>query len=118
VHLLYTFPLRLGEPAPVLAEPMVYALAVSVYTVLNFALWADLSTPRTIARNSAVGVGLSGWTATFVSTALALAWRQAEMDLDAHLRIVDSIAVVLFLLVIAALYFKPALGDRARREAS
>ncbi len=118
VHLLYTFPLRLGEPAPVLAEPMVYALAVSVYTVLNFALWADLSTPRTIARNSAIGVGLSGWTATFVSTALALAWRQAEMDLDTHLRIVDSIAVVLFLLVIAALYFKPALGGRARREAS
>jgi hypothetical protein len=40
------------------------------------------------------------------------------MDLDAHLRIVDSIAVVLFLLVIAALYFKPALGGRAGREAS
>jgi MFS family permease len=117
VHLLYTFPLRFGDSAPVLAAPMMYALAVSVYTVLNFALWADLSTPRTIARNSAIGVGLSGWTATFVSTSLALAWRQSGMDLDHHLRIVDSVAIVLFLIVIAALFFWPSSRRAAGPEA-
>lgn len=106
VHLLYTFPLRIGEPAPVLAEPMLYALAVSTYTVLNFALWADLSTPRTIARNAAIGVALSGWTATFLSTGLALRWRSSGMELDAHLRIVDSLAVVLFLGMLLALYLQ------------
>lgn len=107
VHLMYTFPLRLGSPASVLAEPLVYALAVSIYTVLNFALWADLSTPATVARNAALGVGFSGWTATFASTSLALAWRTQGMPLMAHLRLVDATAVLLFLALLMAVYIGP-----------
>jgi len=107
VHLMYTFPLRFGSPASVLAEPLVYALAVSIYTVLNFALWADLSTPATVARNAALGVGFSGWTATFASTSLALAWRTQGMPLMAHLRLVDATAVLLFLALLMAVYIGP-----------
>lgn len=107
VHLMYTFPLRFGSPTSVLAEPMVYALAVSIYTVLNFALWADLSTPATVARNAALGVGFSGWTATFASTSLALAWRSQGMPLVTHLRLVDATAVVLFLALLLAVYISP-----------
>lgn len=117
VHLLYTFPVRIGDPAPVLVQPMIYALAVSVYTVLNFALWGDLSTPGTITRNAAIGVGVSGWTATFISTGLALAWNERGMALAAHLRYVDALAVVLFLGVLVALYIRPGSHKAAPRRA-
>lgn len=116
VHLLYTFPMRIGDPAPVLVQPMIYALAVSVYTVLNFALWGDLSTPKSIARCAAVGVGLSGWTATFISTGLALAWHDSGMETALHLRIVDALAAVLFLGVLGALYIRPGSGRLALRR--
>lgn len=118
VHLLYTFPLRIGDPAPVLLQPMVYALAVSIYTVLNFALWADLSTPETVARNAAIGVGFSGWTATFISTGLALAWRESGMDMTLHLQIVDAMAIMLFLGLLIAIYFQPWSSALITKEAS
>jgi MFS family permease len=98
VHLMYTFPIRFGEPAaPPLMMPALYAMAVSLYTVVNFAIWADLSTPRTISRNAALGVALSGWSATFISTALAIRWGAAGLPLEQHLRIVDSLAILFFL---------------------
>lgn len=98
VHLMYTFPIRLGEPtAPPLMMPFLYSTAVSLYTVVNFAIWADVSTPRTITRNAALGVALSGWSATFISTALAIQWAAIGMPLDQHLRIVDSLAILFFL---------------------
>ena len=102
VHLMYTFPVRWqADVSSSLAEPMIYAIAVSFYTVLNFALWVDLSTPKTIARNAAFGVALSGWTATFLSTGLAMQWRTSGMGLEQHLRIVDALAVVFFLIMLA-----------------
>jgi hypothetical protein len=112
VHFMYTFPFRLatasGEP---LATPMLYAVAVSLYTVLNFALWADISTPETISRNAAVGVALSGWTATFISTALATQWRVDGMSVAQHLRWVDAVAW-LFFIALLALPFLPSLRGR------
>jgi MFS family permease len=116
VHLMYTFTARstqIGE-AP-LIMPVLYAVAVSLYTVVNFALWADISTPRTISRNTSVGVALSGWTATFLSTALAL--RMAEIPLETHLRIVDSLAMLFFLLVLLLIYFSRPPG-RSKRNTS
>ena len=102
VHLMYTFPVRFqAGVSSSLAEPMIYAIAVSFYTVLNFALWVDLSTPKTIARNAAFGVALSGWTATFLSTGLAMQWRTSGMALEQHLRIVDALAVAFFLIMLA-----------------
>jgi hypothetical protein len=75
-HLSYTFRVWLLPETTIaaLGTPMLYATAVSLYTVVNFALWADFSTPQTISSNTAVGVALSGWTATFLSTALAIHW--------------------------------------------
>lgn len=98
-HLSYTFRVwLLPETTSVaLGTPILYATAVSLYTVVNFALWADFSTPRTVARNTAVGVALSGWTATFLSTALAIRWHTGGMPLDEHLRIVQALALVFFL---------------------
>jgi MFS family permease len=96
-HLAYTFPIRLApEESTALLEPLMYAVAVSLYTVLNFALWADLSTPRTITGYAALGVAASAWTATFISTALALQMERAGVPVALHLRIVDALAVLLF----------------------
>lgn len=101
VHYMYTFPFQLapggGEP---LATPVLYAIAVSLYTVVNFAIWADISTPQTISRNAAVGVALSGWTATFVSTALATHWQTSGMSVMHHLRLVNAVATIFFLALV------------------
>jgi len=106
VHLSYTFPIRLApEPSAALAEPMLYAIAVSLYTVLNFALWADLSTPRTITGNAALGVAASAWSATFISTAIAIQLEGAGVPVELHLRIVDALAVLLFLGLLLLAYF-------------
>lgn len=90
-----------------LGMPILYALAVSLYTVVNFAIWADVSTPRTVTRNTAVGVALSGWAATFLSTALSLQLAASGVSLEEHLRLVDALAMIFFLLVLALLYFQP-----------
>ncbi|MDD5368792.1 MAG: hypothetical protein PHQ40_06900 [Anaerolineaceae bacterium] len=111
VHLEYLVHLRVGSSdyAP-LAMPMLYAIAVSLYTVVNFAIWADLSTPQTIFKNSATGVALSGWSASFLSTALAMQWDASGMPLEAHLRIIAALALLAF---IAILYWQIA-GSRVQ----
>ena len=107
VHLMYTLAARSPLAKPGLAEPILYAAAVSLYTVVNFAIWADVSTPQTVSRNTAVGVALSAWTATFLSTALALAMRLAGVPLELHLRIVDALAIVFFVGVGLLMFFGP-----------
>lgn len=110
-HLSYTFRVWLlpQTTSTALGTPMLYATAVSLYTVVNFALWADFSTPRTVAVNTAVGVGLSGWTATFLSTALALRWQTGGMPLAEHLRLVQALAL-LFLLGMLWMTIRPLRG--------
>jgi hypothetical protein len=102
VHMIYVFQTWLTPTSGgTLAQPALYATAVSLYTVMTFALWADVSTPETVGRNTAVGVALSGWLATFLSTAVALRWAAADMALEAHLRLVDALALVFLLLMLA-----------------
>jgi hypothetical protein len=118
VHFMYVFSTRsapVGEPP--LAMPLLYAVAVSQYTVVNFAVWADVSTPRTITRNTALGVALSAWTATFSSTALALWMRMSDVPLEIHLRIVDALAISFFLLVGLIIFFSPGHG-KSKRDGS
>jgi MFS family permease len=107
-HLSYVFSVWLlpETTSATLGTPMLYATAVSLYTVVNFALWADFSTPETISGNTAVGVALSGWTATFLSTALAIHWHTSGMPLDEHLRIVQALAL-LFLLTMLLVAIRP-----------
>ncbi len=96
-----------------LGMPILYALAVSLYTVVNFAIWADVSTPRTVTRNTAIGVALSGWAATFLSTALSLQLAHRGISLQQHLQLVDALAFIFFLLVLVVLYFQsPQNGQR------
>lgn len=105
-HLQYSLHIRAtGSPEVSLAIPMLYALAVSLYTVLNFALWADLSTPKTISINAALGVALSAWTATFFSTGLALAWEAQGVPLERHIQIVDSLALIALLFMLFLTFF-------------
>jgi MFS family permease len=112
-HLQYSFDIRLGSgPGAALSMPMLYALAVSLYTVLNFALWADLSTPDTICMRSALGVALSGWTATFLSTALAIYLQGAGVSLERHVQIVDALAMLFFTAALTLAFFR---GTPARR---
>jgi MFS family permease len=85
-----------------LGTPMLYATAVSLYTVINFALWADFATPETISLTTAVGVAISGWAATFLSTALAMQWQTSGVSLSEHLRRVESLALVFFLFMLLA----------------
>jgi hypothetical protein len=99
------------ELPPTLGLPLLYAVAVSIYTVLNFAIWADFSTPQTIARNTALGVGISGWLATFLSTSLAIWWAAIELPFAQHLRAVAAISLLLF--TVTALLF--LLPERRRR---
>ena len=118
VHLMYTGMARqTGVGEATLASPILYSIAVSLYTVVNFAIWADVSTPRTISRNTAVGVAMSGFTATFLSTALALQLRLAGVSLETHLRIVDALAMSFFLLVLALIFFGP-VAHRSKKDQS
>lgn len=105
-HLQYNFHIQTGSMNAVLSMPMLYALAVSLYTVINFAVWADLSTPDIIPLNSALGVALSGWTATFLSTSLAIYWGES-LPLDLHIRIVNSLAMLFFLAMLLLAFFEP-----------
>lgn len=117
-HLSYTFSVWLlpETTSATWGTPMLYATAVSLYTVVNFALWADFSTAQTISRNTAVGVALSGWTATFLSTALAIQWHTTGMPLEQHLRMVQALAL-LFLLAMLLVAVWPLREDRTGMNA-
>jgi MFS family permease len=113
-HLMYTFPLQFA-PANAesnLAPAMLYSIAVSLYTVVTFAVWADISTPATISLNAAVGVALSSWAATFISTALAIRWELGNVPVVTHLRIVASLSTLFFLGLLIWAYFDVG-GDRS-----
>jgi MFS family permease len=102
IHLSYVIDTMLpGDGGGALAAPVLYAVAVSLYTVVAFAIWADLSTPDTITVNAALGVAASAWTATFFSTALALRWQAAGVPLGDHLRLVEALALLLFVAMLA-----------------
>ena len=111
-HVLYTTDLRVaavlpraaGEPA--LANPLLYAVAVSFYTTLNFALWPDLATADTIGTRSALGIGIAGWLATFSSTAVALYLSHADVALLTHLNLVNALALLLLFGLVVGLYAK------------
>lgn len=96
-HLLYTSHLTSAPSGidPPLVLPLFYVLAVSFYTTLNFALWPDLSTSATIGTRTALGVGIAGWLASFLSTALALYSENAGLTLLTHLRYVNALALLL-----------------------
>jgi MFS family permease len=115
VHFMYGMDIRLPTTGgATLSMPLLYSIAVSLYTVLNFALWADLSTPRTIPLYSALGVGFAGWAATFISTALSIQWRIDGMPLAQHLNIVDALAMLFFIGLLAVAVFQ--IGERPRRR--
>lgn len=104
-HLLYTFYLRGGaDSGPPLVLPMFYVLAVSFYTTLNFALWPDHATPENLGIRTAIGVGIAGWLATFLSTALALHSDQAAVSLLDHLNYVNAVALLLVFALPLAFY--------------
>ena len=112
VHLMYGIDARMGGSGEALVTPLLYAVAVSLYTVVTFALWADLSTPDNVTVHAALGVALSAWTATFLSTALALRWEAAGVSLREHLASVEAIALVGFagLLLLAVAPRRGAAG--------
>jgi MFS family permease len=104
-HLLYTFHLRMGaDAAPMLSLPLFYVLAVSFYTTLNFAIWPDHATPATIGVRTALGVGIAGWLASFLSTALALYSEDVGLSLLDHLTYVNALALLVAFLLPVGLY--------------
>jgi MFS family permease len=105
-HLLYVFDIRTGVGAAPVLMPLFYSGAVSFYTVLNFALWPDMSTPGTIGRHSAIGVGFAGFLATFLSTAVVLYMESNAVPLVNHLNVVDALALLLFFLVLVTVYVR------------
>lgn len=105
-HLLYVFHIRTAAGGPPLILPMFYVLAVSFYSTLNFALWPDLSTAETIGTHTAIGVGIAGWLATFLSTALALYSADVGLSLGDHLSYVNALAIVLVVGLVVLLYVR------------
>ncbi|NHN42975.1 multidrug effflux MFS transporter [Halorubellus sp. JP-L1] len=112
-HVMYTSDLRFAAVFPAIAgdgtsplNPALYAIAVSFYTTLNFALWPDLSTPETIGTHSAIGIGVAGWLATFSSTALALYFQAVELTLLSHLNVVQALSLLLLFGLVVGLYAK------------
>jgi hypothetical protein len=103
-HLMYVFDVRAGLGNAPLLMPLFYAGAVSFYTVLNFAIWPDMATRETIGRHSAIGVGLAGFLATFLSTAVVLFLDSIELPLASHLNVVDALALLLFVTLLVATY--------------
>ena len=110
-HVMYTSDLRFAAVFPSIAgdgtsplNPALYAIAVSFYTTLNFALWPDLSTPETIGTHAAIGIGVAGWLATFSSTALALYFQAAELTLLSHLNVVQALSLLLLFGLAVGLY--------------
>ncbi len=109
-HLLYTFHIRTAVVGvdPPLALPLFYVLAVSFYTTLNFAIWPDLSDSSNLAMRTAVGVGVAGWLASFLSTSLALFSEWADVSLLDHLTYVNALALLLAVGYPVALYVRRA----------
>jgi hypothetical protein len=70
-----------------------------------------LSTPESISVNSSIGVAFSAWTATFFSTGLALFWEGQGMTLERHIQIVDSLAVLALLVMLAMTFWKKREDD-------
>ncbi|WP_123537641.1 MFS transporter [Halosimplex salinum] len=112
-HVLYTSDLRVAAVFPTLTagsssplNPAFYAVAVSFYTTLNFALWPDISTPETIGTHSAIGIGVAGWLATFTSTALALYFQATELPLLSHLNVVQALSLLLLFGLAVGLYVR------------
>lgn len=94
-HLLYVFDIRFGAgDTPALILPMFYVLAVAFYTTVNFALWPDLSTSDTIGTHTALGVGIAGWLATFLSTALALYSEGVGLPFGTHMTYVNALSLL------------------------
>lgn len=119
-HVMYTSDLRFAAVFPSIAgdgtsplNPALYAIAVSFYTTLNFALWPDLSTPETIGTHAAIGIGVAGWLATFSSTALALYFQAAELTLLSHLNVVQALSLLLLFGLAVGLYAR-RMVDLAR----
>ncbi len=108
VQLTYVWDARFlpGADSGALGLPALYAIGVSLYTVVNFAIWADLSTPRTITVNAAIGVALSAWTATFLSSAVAIWWGSA-LSLDRHLSWVAAIALLGLVALLLVWWLRP-----------
>ncbi len=106
-QLQYIFHTRFGsnDYAP-LVMPMLYAIAVSLYTVINFAIWADMATPQTISFTSASGVAFSGWAATFLSTALAILLQDRGLSFEKHFEMVSAVSSVSFLILLLWSYLR------------
>ena len=117
-HLLYLVGFLQGPIARGgIAEPLFYALAVSFYTTLNFALWPDTATPEGVGVRAAVGVG-AAWLATFLSTALALYLKGAGVSVSEHFDLVNALALVLLLAALVMLYVRRAARAVRRHRAS
>jgi MFS family permease len=114
VHLGYQLDAQLGlGDGSTLGIPVLYAVAVSLYTVVTFAVWADLSTPDTIGLHAALGVAASAWTATFLATALALRWAAAGVPFERHVALVNGVALPAFLMLLVVIVW-----PRPRAEAA
>jgi hypothetical protein len=118
-HLLYTFHVQTAFSGvdPPLVLPLFYVLGVSFYTTLNFALWPDLSTPDNIGTHTALGVGIAGWLASFLSTSLALYSASADISLAEHLRYVNALAL-LFAVGYPIFLYVRRMRSLAAREAT
>ncbi len=94
-QLLYAAGLVVALPAAIgTVLPLGYVTAVTWYTTAAFAVWAVVVTPETVGTRIAIGIGVGGWLATFLSTALALLAAQLQLAATLHLVIVGILSLM------------------------
>lgn len=83
--------------------PLLYASAVSVYTLILMSIFADISTKETINRNTSIGFGLIGWFSAYTGTGLCYYFIYLNIPFSFHLIISGGIALTSIFIV---LHFK------------
>lgn len=101
-------------PPPLMSSDVVltiaslYCATVSIYTAINFAIWADLSTHENATKIAALGIGIGGWLSSFLSTTAAELLEPA-VTFQVHLLLPAIISAVMLVLVIYLLKCKREL---------
>ncbi|MFO8017704.1 MAG: MFS transporter [Promethearchaeia archaeon] len=78
---------------------ILYCGAVSMYTIVLFALWADISAPESVGKFSGLGIGIGGWLMTFISTAFSFRFIDT-LSFSMHLLVSSAVSLTFLVLTI------------------
>ncbi|MHA1819806.1 MAG: MFS transporter [Promethearchaeota archaeon] len=77
---------------------LLYAPAVSAYTLVMFALIADMSNKDTIFKHIAIGIAIFGWFISYLSTGLSETLTLLNVSFSVHLVLTSALSLVSILI--------------------